>query len=391
MLCFVNVVIKFLLWAALMKASTEFERNKKFDSFFFTDEYVSKVATSNEKYIVFRSERLGLMNRLRSMVDWYLVARLLNRKLIVNWRPSFECNVEFTDLFDAAPKDILVLKYDIPVTSNSSSFIERAAHRYNLSMKIIDTESNNLLGKRNLTFFISKEKCFSAWANISLLVTDHDGRFVFEDVPCSYYLHQHSSILSQFKPHSSVVSVMNDAMKLFTDTIPVGVHLRMHDSRYDWEIIPSLKSQYAQSFGYGATLEDFVGVMKEIENHFRFSGTAGDSDDTNNSTNQTLIRFFIASNDFLLKKEILKLFPTAVSLSSEISRESPAGIQHALAEWLILSQCSLILNTYGSSFALEASYYGKKPLASLWETVWCSWKILFFIIAGCFSLRPTIR
>jgi hypothetical protein len=372
MLCcwkLVKVVSNFLLWAALMKAATEFEGKKSFDSSFFPDEYVSQVTSSNEKYIVFRLERLGLMNRIRSMVDWYLVAKLLGRKLIVNWKPSFDCNVEFNDLFEAAPKDVLILKHDIPVTSNSSSFIERAAHRYNLSMKIIDTDSNNLLGKRNVTFFVSKEKFFSAWENISLLVTDHDARFVLEDVPCSYYLHQHSLILSQFKPHSSIVSIVNDVMKLFTTSIPVGVHIRMHDSRYDWEIIPSLKSQYAQSFGYGATLEDFVRVMKEIENHFRFSGTtAGVSDDTNNRTNQTtLIRFFIASNDFLIKREILKVFPTAISLSSEISRESLAGIQHALAEWLIISQCALILNTYGSSFALEASFYGKKPLASLWE------------------------
>ncbi len=41
----------------------------------------------------------------------------------------------------------------------------------------------------------------------------------------------------------------------------------------------------------------------------------------------------------------------------------------ALIEWLVLSECSLILHTYGSSFAMEAALVNRRPLVGLWENI----------------------
>ena len=41
--------------------------------------------------------------------------------------------------------------------------------------------------------------------------------------------------------------------------------------------------------------------------------------------------------------------------AGEYDRSSGEGIYFALIEWLLLARSSLILNTYGSSFAVEAA------------------------------------
>ena len=48
---------------------------------------------------------LGLANRLRSISSAYVLAKGLNRKLVVLWYPSSECNSSSTDLFSVEPND----------------------------------------------------------------------------------------------------------------------------------------------------------------------------------------------------------------------------------------------------------------------------------------------
>jgi hypothetical protein len=50
----------------------------------------------------------------------------------------------------------------------------------------------------------------------------------------------------------------------------------------------------------------------------------------------------------------------------------------ALVEWLLLSQCQLILHSHGSSYAAEASLVRRIPLVSLWST------------SAIFSLNPSL-
>jgi hypothetical protein len=287
-----------------------------------------------------------------------MIARFLRRKLIVHWKPTRECNVEFHELFKSIPKDISVLPFDIPVSSSSVEFIQEAADRYNMTMKVLDIKKNQLWGERNVSFFLTKD--FFLWDDYSILFTDYDGRFTFEEVPCQFYYDQHSKLLRQFEPIDEIAAVVNQVSDFFVTALPIGVHIRTFDRRYDWEIVPPLQGTHATAFGQSATVEDFIRVMKHLETHLTYP--AADA-----SKPLPLVRFFVTSNDYLAKKEIIKHFPTALSLSSEISRETTEGLRHALTEWLILTKCSLLLNTFGSSFAVEAAFYSHSPLLGLWE------------------------
>jgi hypothetical protein len=329
-------------------------------SLFFSKERIEREKdhfVKNKKVIILNVDRLGLMNRIRAVVDWYSIAEMSNRRLLVNWRPSYDCNVEFRDLFEKAPEDLTVLRYHIPVTTNSTSFILQAATRSNFSVRIIDNDEQLWNPVHNFTFFASNQLKFSSE---DIIVTSFLGRITFEDIPsCHYYDFEHSKILSQFIPktyfNDIVDQVIND---FFQDFIPVGIHIRIHDSRYDWEIVPPEEGMLAKNFGDGATINDFITIMTNLELSFP---------SLISSENSSLIRFFIASNDFRVKQEILKHFPTAISISQEISRESSSGMDHAFIEWLILSRMSLLIHTYGSSFASEASLVNNIPLIGIWE------------------------
>ena len=62
-----------------------------------------KDADFNEKFLVLQISRLGFANRLRTLADWYAIAKSYNRTLLVNWIASPDCSASFTDLFENGP------------------------------------------------------------------------------------------------------------------------------------------------------------------------------------------------------------------------------------------------------------------------------------------------
>eukprot|EP01042_Synura_sphagnicola_P003491 gene3491-4338_t len=53
-------------------------------------------------------------------------------------------------------------------------------------------------------------------------------------------------------------------------------------------------------------------------------------------------------------------------LTGDLARDSRDGVELALIEFKVLSHCQLILNTYGSSFAVEAAQSRQVPLVGIW-------------------------
>jgi len=97
-------------------------------------------------------------------------------------------------------------------------------------------------------------------------------------------------------------------------------------------------------------MEDFISAMNKIR-----------------STNSNQCRFFVASNSDAHKQQFLAAFPDAVSISGDYSRSSADGMVFALIEWLLLSESALVLNTYGSTFAVEAAQRHMRPLVGIWN------------------------
>ena len=310
--------------------------------------------------------RLGFANRVRAMADWHQLARFSGRELIVSWEPTLDCNATFSDLFQAGPPGFRVLPFALPAgTRGGLEVVVNMATEFGLTSAILrETQEAaqeeawangsglGMFAAGHSTFVVSKRVLKS---QVDVLVTDYVGVTIQQDLNCQPYLHLHAEFLRALVPNAYAQEVVtNIKTRYFSDRMLVGVHVRAHDPVQDWAVVPPVHSSdptRAVNFGVGATVEHFVHFMRQIE-----SGLPNQQ-----------VRFFIASNDPAVKQRVLSHFADAVILNGEYSRELTQGLQFALIEWLILAESALILNTHGSSFAVEAAQVHQRPLVGIYD------------------------
>ena len=190
------------------------------------------------------------------------------------------------------------------------------------------------------------------YSDTQVLLTDYDGVISLAGISCHHYLYSRSNFLSALVPHQRDVDFISGIYRShFQNHLMVGIHYRSHDNIQDWEVVPPYddSSNSAKKFGDGARLEDFEMVMSSLHNHFNVRSKE-------QIEGKLKLKFFIASNTEDAKDFLTTKFPQAISLrGGDYDRQSTEGIQFALLEWLLLSECALIINTYGSSFAVEVN------------------------------------
>jgi hypothetical protein len=372
-----------------------------------------------ERYIILSLDRLGLANRLRSMADWYQIASLSGRKLVVSWVPSYDCNSSFDSLFkineNMLPPGLQVLSK--PLSSSASGVqaaLEVSRHdalelglsfhalyyKEHVAVDSITEEfASSAIGDDggesqgqgmyapNFNTFIANRETFVKGKDV--IFTNYDGILVFPGIPCQHYFSSKSSFYQELHPLSDIQKAVDDIYSTyFSHKLMIGVHIRMHVDGFDWAVVPpggnnpppdsndnSSPSSSAQRFGVGANVKEFASIMYDIENKFKSTFAKDDLalpkfEVGNKVTDGDLlspIRFFIASNSDNIKDQILSQFPDAMALTGPVSRDLPDGVQFALIEWLLLSRSQLVLHTYGSSFAEEAAAVRAVPLVGIWE------------------------
>ncbi len=313
----------------------------------------------HKKYLLINFQKLGLANRLRSLADWYSVARLVKRHLIISWRPTPDCNIKFEELFESTPLHLTVLASPLPLDGDATLlYVDDAMKKMNISTFIVYGSMEHILWTEDAGSF----RLSSDFASLphTLVATSYDGIIAYEQAPCQHYTLKHSETLQMLKPRSQYVEVVDGLLdQYFSNQIMVAVHVRVHDPVQDWEVVPpGSGEQYAGRFGDGANIYDFLEAMHLIHKHF---------DCHQSGSNYCPVRFFVASNGFQEKQMILSQYPDAVSINCDLSRDTSDGIQCAFIEWLVISRAGLIIHTYGSSFAEEAAQVHARPLLSIWH------------------------
>ena len=257
--------------------------------------------------------------------------------------------------FESGPERLKFIPYDIPGNREEVvTYFEQESRENKVSYKTINTE--NMFANGRDSFVISRSAVFN---DIQVIITSYDGVLVLEGVKCQHYLAMRSEFLSSLIPVKGVRDVVSQVKNYFEEKVMVGVHYRAYDTTHDWEVVPPMEGgDSANAFGVGATIEDFERLMRKINNAF-LTQTGGES--------VSYVRFFVASNSDTAKQHFLSVFRDAVSISGEYSRGERNGILFALVEWLLLAESQLILNTYGSSFAMEAAQIHLRPLVGVWD------------------------
>lgn len=170
-------------------------------------------------------------------------------------------------------------------------------------------------------------------------------------------------------PNKHIRDTIDNVMAMFEGKLMIGVHYRAFDHVFDWELVApaSLVDSFhdpnprATSFEESGSIESFISIMRDIHSHFSYEFV--DENEVKRVGNNC--RFFIASNDMNKKLLLGHSFEDSVMLQGEHTRAFSDSVVLAVVEWFVLSESSLIVHHYGSSFAAEAAMRRQIPLVGV--------------------------
>lgn len=318
---------------------------------------------TSEKILLLHFPRLGMVNRLRTMADWYRVAYGVNRTLLVVWDVTLDCNAGFHDLFNASTNAFQV--FDNYGEGASVTEISTFLSSRGIQHEVLDPKSG--IWVEGHSSFVLKYEAVSTGAQV--LLTSCDGVITLEGVNCVDYAQQHSAFLASLVSHPLISKLVQDIYsQQFSDHVMVGVHYRAHDSDQDWAVVPPLLGTVGfQDFEKGASVKDFLEHMNSIATKSAYISNTENAAPGIESKLDKPVRFFIASNSEAAKVELSSRFPSAIYLGGDHRRDTTEGMKLALVEWLLLSKSALILHTYGSTFAEQAAQVHNCPVIGIWE------------------------
>lgn len=229
--------------------------------------------------LILRLHRLGLANRLRAIADWHTALQYLvdthnsSRTLLLDWRPSPECNASWEHLFLRSPL--------LPLLPEGCS----VPHAHALEL--------HELGD---AFFLSAQTMTSL-SGLSVLSTTYDGALAVDGMPCHMYMSQRARLLRSLVPAAQPSAAVAALLRRFPpseDAVTVGVHIRTASPTFDWPVVPPLAPSDSEpiSFDEGASLAAFASAMRLAEQGFK-------------RANRTA-RFFLASNSDAAKTTLLR-------------------------------------------------------------------------------------
>jgi hypothetical protein len=174
---------------------------------------------SSQRYLILHLERLGLANRLRSLADWYHIAGLSNRRLLLSWVPTAECNVTFDGLFEDGPSDFDVLSSPFPIGNfeaiSAASILATHSH---LSFETLLT--HDTLSRAEVNYFFDHSERFLLFQQIDVIFTNFDAPIVLPGTPCPAHLTMRSSFYSSLIPISEIRSTVKEIHSNYVQNNP---------------------------------------------------------------------------------------------------------------------------------------------------------------------------
>ena len=133
--------------------------------------------TNKKRYLILAIGRLGLANRLRSIADWYHIAALSDRTLLVVWLATSDCNILFTDLFESVPERMKIIPLQLPLDpTEATRFLADVARAENVTSLVLD--ENEMWAEGRQSFILDRKQVMSV-TEVNLGI--HAPCFVFSE------------------------------------------------------------------------------------------------------------------------------------------------------------------------------------------------------------------
>lgn len=241
----------------------------------------------------------GICNRLRCIIGASKLANMQNRKLIIFWLMKPELNARFDSLFNTIPYKVFNFYPD--------SFKYRCFRKFIFSFFTPISITDKDLIKSNKRM---DDKWIEEVENKNIFL--HTCYSVIQDTDFSMF---------------HITNNLKEKIKINLKEKPIGIHIRRTDNK--------------QSILFSPTHL----FLEKIENEI---------------TNNPKQKFFLATDDIEEENLIKTQYPNNILTYKKrsLDRNKPEGIEDAVIDLYILSQCKYILASYYSSFSDIASYWG---------------------------------
>ena len=299
---------------------------------------VPSIYQHDGRHMVIALQNFGFANRMRTLASFLQLSSRLGRRLHVAWIKTKDCGSAWDDLF-ARP-----------------TLPSGRAYHNGMYFDIFEGDEERLITNINNRSLTTELKGMSLnlgspyytdAAELHTIVLHHQGWFKILGEPCMSYLVKKSHFYQTLRPVPAVQNVVDHVWdSSLVGNVVVGVHVRATKQENDW---PSVAYDGTfLSFDEVAPLEQIYARMKEVW-EFRPN-----------------VKFYVASNDGSVKSALMDSFPRGVCFGIRLQegslvRDTTEGIQMAVAEFILLSRTELVVHTFGSSFAQEASFLGRVP------------------------------
>ena len=366
---------------------------------------------------------LGMSNRFRTLAAAHQFAASVGRDLWVSWMPTRHINATFEpDLFAPGTAAELGFRLWPPRRAASGALQSARARRRKQALlqtlleRVVGPVRAGAAGVGTTTVDVS-DHLTRAWHGFGghgsafdvlwhrhwrrrldpavltapdrLIVLMSDGDFLLPGQHCADALHRKRTFYAGLRGGASaavraIVARTERAHRL-RDRLSVGVHVRRDDAGMrnggsDWPTVMSQRGgAVGERLGFdeAAPLPAFARLLREVRAHFPASPAA-------RAAGRGLA-VVAASNDAAALRELAALVGgggggehdddddssgdnsgSLVTVDDGAGalrgvRGSPAGMQLALAEWILLSRTSLVIHTHGSTFGQEAALIDARP------------------------------
>ena len=126
------------------------------------------------------------------------------RTLVVSWKPTFDCNATFFELFDDGPPGLRVLPVVLEAGPAGYHEVESAAIDAGLSYLYVPTFN-----------FILPELVLSSTADV--IHTDYDGVLIIDGLRCQDYMHRRSLFYRTLVPAASIRNTVSSILGEYFD------------------------------------------------------------------------------------------------------------------------------------------------------------------------------
>jgi hypothetical protein len=244
--------------------------------------------------VLFRVRNSGLANRIRALVAYRALSRIVGAEFYVDWAPSTPCDAELHALFDTRDLNLTTEKQFKEMVSSANGVV------------------------------VSQ----SDWFEIIWQA------YLAEHCTWPRYVQEVKACLRELRPNEALLERTNDFAGRHDFPTLTGMHIRNTDNVREYE------SWAQNSPGFKidevSRVEDFVAVLESPRG----------------ST-----RYFLATDNWEVEKLITKRFASRVIVypktyrTAITQRQRSSSVEEALIEMILLGRCRTILGTYFSSFS----------------------------------------